>query len=80
MHCRICGNDQFEILDKNIHCMEEATDETLLKCSDCGHITTKKELIEDNIGSINANIEDIEKDAIKEFEKELNRSFKKIGQ
>jgi hypothetical protein len=48
-----------------------------MQCSDCGKIFTKAELIELNQEVIEANIEDIKKEAVKEFEKELSKVLKK---
>ena len=48
-----------------------------MQCSDCGKIFTKAELIELNQELIEANIEDIKKESVKEFEKELSKVLKK---
>lgn len=56
----------------------EAPDSTKIKCSDCGRVFTKAELIEENQNVINANIEDIKNEAMKELEKELAKAFKKL--
>lgn len=42
----------------------------------CGSIFTKGELIESNQDIINANIEEIKQEAIKELEKKLKKMFK----
>lgn len=77
LYCDVCGNDQFSTID-DIECeLKYAPDETKLKCSDCGKIFTKFELIELNQEIINENIEEMKKQAIKEFEKELTKSLKK---
>lgn len=77
--CSICGNDQFETLDKEYEDMTEAPDSTRFKCSDCGRIFTKAELLDENEEIINANIEDIQNEAVAEVEKELKKMFKKFG-
>jgi len=77
--CSICGNDQFSALDDNISDLKDAPDETRIKCSDCGRIITKVELIEENQEIINANFEDMKKEAISEIEKELKKAFKNFG-
>ena len=41
-------------------------------------ILTKAELIEENQERINANIDDIKNEAVKEIEKELKKAFKKF--
>ena len=56
----------------------EAPDDTKIKCSDCGRVFTKAELIEENQDVINANIEDIKNEAMKEIEKELSKALKKL--
>lgn len=77
LYCDICGNDQFSTID-NLDCeLQDALGETKIKCSDCGKIFTKDELIELNQEVINANIEDVKKEAIKEFEKNLSKILKK---
>lgn len=76
LYCDVCGNDQFSIIDE-IHCeLIDAPDETRMKCSDCGKVFTKAQLIESNQEIINSNIEDIKKEAIKELEKEMASMLK----
>jgi uncharacterized Zn finger protein len=77
LFCDVCGNDQFSTLDK-ISCeLSEAPDETRMQCSDCGKVFTKAELLEAHQEVINANIEEIKNEAIKEVEKELAKALKK---
>lgn len=76
LYCNVCGNDQFSALDEEIDNLLEAPDNTKIKCSDCGKVFTKAELIQENQDVINANIEDIKNEAIKELEKELSKAFK----
>lgn len=77
LFCSICGNDQFSSLDEDIDDLLNAPDTVKIKCSDCGRICTKAELIEENNDVINANVEDIKKEAVKEIEKELKKVLKK---
>lgn len=76
--CPLCGNNQFSAIDCELNNLKEASGETKIKCSDCGRITTKDALIEDNQEIINANIEDIKKEAISEVEKKLKKALKKF--
>lgn len=76
--CNICGNDQFETLDTKYEDMRKAPGNTRFKCSDCGRIITKSELLEENKEIINANIEDVKKETITEIEKELKKALKKF--
>ena len=77
LFCDVCGNDQFSTLDE-INCeLSEAPDETRIQCSDCRKIFTKAELLEVNQEVINANIEEIQNEAIKEMEKMLSKALKK---
>ena len=76
MYCPTCGNDQFSCVDENIDDLIDAPDDVTLKCSDCGSIFTKGELIDSNQDIINANIEDVKQEAIKELEKILKKMFK----
>ena len=78
LYCSVCGNDQFSTLDEEIDDLMEAPDSTKIKCSDCGRVFTKAELIEENQNVINANIEDIKNEAMKELEKELAKAFKNL--
>ena len=48
-----------------------------MQCSDCEKIFTKAELIELNQGVIEANIEAIKSEAVKELDKELAKVLKK---
>jgi len=76
MLCDICGNDQFESLDGYDDSVDDVPDDARYKCSDCGKIFTKDELIELNREKINLNIEDMVEDAMKDFEKKLKKLFK----
>ena len=77
MICNICGNDLFSTVDTSTFSLDDASDDTLVKCSDCGRIITKAALIEENQEIINANIEDLKEEAFKELDKELKKMFKK---
>jgi DNA-directed RNA polymerase subunit RPC12/RpoP len=76
LQCSICGNDQFSTVDDSIENMMDAPDETEIKCSDCGRIVTKEQLIQENQHIINANIEDLKEEAIKQLKKDLKKIFK----
>ncbi|MGL5259432.1 MAG: ECs_2282 family putative zinc-binding protein [Lachnospiraceae bacterium] len=74
--CNTCGNDQFSTIYETIEDMENALDDTEIKCSDCGKVLTKIQLVEENEYLINANIEDLKKEALNKLEKELKKIFK----
>ena len=57
LKCSVCANDQFSTVVKTIEYLLDAPDETLIKCSDCGRVVTKEELIEENSHIIDANLE-----------------------
>lgn len=76
IYCPTCGNDQFSCVDADIDNLSDAPNDAKLKCADCNSIFTKGELIEGNQDIINANIEDIKQEAIKELEKKLEEIFK----
>jgi len=76
MLCSVCGNDQFSTIDESIENLLDAPDETEIKCSDCGLITTKEQLIKDNNHIIEANIEDFKEEIIKQLQKDLKKIFK----
>ena len=76
MKCSVCGNDQFSTVDESIDDMLNAPDETEVKCSDCGRITTKEQLIEENSHVIEANLEDFKDEIVKQLQKDFDKMFK----
>lgn len=76
MKCSVCGNDQFSTIDETIEDLQVAPDETEVKCSDCGRVTTKEQLIEENSHIIDANIEDFKEEIISQLEKDFKKMFK----
>lgn len=76
MKCSVCGNDQFSTVDESIEDMLNAPDETEVKCSDCGRVTTKEQLIEENGHIIEANIEDFKDEIIKQLQKDFKKMLK----
>lgn len=80
LHCPVCGNTMFSVLDKELENtdLKNAPDSAQFKCSDCGKVITKGELLQMNQGVIAAKIEDIKNEATKELEKELKKMFKKL--
>lgn len=75
MKCSVCGNDQFSTVDQSIEDMLNAPDETEVSCSDCGRVTTKAQLIEDNSHIIDANIEDFKEEIVRKLQKDLKKMF-----
>ena len=75
LRCSVCGNDQFAI-DEAIQDLAAAPDEIVVKCTDCGRVTTKGKLIEDNSYAIHATIEELKLDVVKQLEKDLKRVLK----
>ena len=76
LYCPTCGNDQFSCVDMEIDDLSGAPDDTRIQCADCKCIFTKAELIETNQDDINANIEEMKKDLLKDLEKKLKKMFK----
>lgn len=74
--CPVCGNDQFESLDVEDGDELTAPDTIRYKCSDCKSIYTKAELINSNNESIEDNIDEMEKEVMKDLEKKLKKMFK----
>jgi len=64
--CSVCGNDQFSF--------DNEDEKTTYKCSNCGAEFEKDVLLAENQNVINANIEDIKKEAVKE----LKKNFKSL--
>jgi uncharacterized Zn finger protein len=73
MKCNTCGNDQFSIVDESIKDLQEAPGEAELKCSDCGLVVTKEQLIQDNSANIHANVDDLKEDFMVELRKRFKR-------
>ena len=73
--CPVCGNEMFEDLNEGI---EDLLDDESLKyrCANCNRIFTKKELLDANQLLIDATIEEMQDDVIKQIEKELKKAFK----
>lgn len=77
LYCPVCGNDQFSCIDNvEFDDLSDAPDDTQIQCSICKNIYTKAGFLEQNQDIINANINEIEQEAIKVFEKELKKLFK----
>ena len=76
LFCKVCGNDQFSAIEESIIDINEVADENEWKCSDCQRIATKRQIIEENKDVIDANMEELKKEAIKELEKELKKILK----
>ncbi len=77
LYCPVCGNSQFTMNDAEYDDLSDAPDEIRLQCLDCKGVFTKRELIEENQATINANIEDVKKEIIEDVEKELAKAMKK---
>lgn len=75
--CPVCGNSQFESLNEESEAFGDAPDQAQYKCSDCGSIFTKEQLLEENSEKIDIAINEIKDDALKELDKELKKAFKK---
>ena len=76
LYCPVCGNDQFSSLDSETDDLSDAPDGTRIQCADCKCIFTKAELIEANQDIIDANIEEMKEELLKDLEKELKMMFK----
>ncbi len=76
MKCGVCGNDQFSLLDPSIGNIADARGTTKVKCSDCGAITSKDQLIALNRHVIEANVEDIKKEALKKLKEDLKKKLR----
>ena len=76
MICPTCGNDQFSGIDCDINEIWDESNEIKVKCSDCGMVLSKEELVNENQYIIDENLEDLKKEAIKELEKKIKKMFK----
>jgi len=77
MKCSVCGNDMFSTIDESIEDLQNAPAETEVKCSDCGQIRTKEQLIAENSHIIDANIDDFNEEIMKQLKKDFKKAFKK---
>jgi uncharacterized Zn finger protein len=76
MKCDVCGNDQFSLVDETIDDLLNAPDDTLVKCSDCGRVISKEQLLEENQHIIAASLEDLTEEAMDQIQKRLKKVFK----
>ena len=76
--CPICGNDQFESLDVDHDDLMNAEADVRIKCSDCGNIFTKEELLRENAEIIDVAVEEVKQEAVKEIEKDLKKVLKRL--
>lgn len=73
--CPLCGNDQFESLNSEVSDVD-SEDNDMLKCSDCGSVYTKDELIEGNAEVLDNAIEEMADEIMAEIERELRKAFR----
>lgn len=64
--CPICGNDQFKYDEES---------ESPAKCADCGHESSRYELISDNSEQINSGVEEVTDEVKKQLEEQLFKSL-----
>ena len=77
MRCPVCGNDQFESLDVDHDDLIDALGTAKLRCSDCGAIHTKEELIAANGEAFDIAKDEMVADVMKDFEKQWKKAMKK---
>lgn len=77
LRCPVCGNDQFESLDVDHDDLINAPGTAKLRCSDCGAIHTKDELIAGNGEALDIATEEIVADVMKDLEKQWKKAMKK---
>ena len=77
LHCPVCGNTMWSNVDETLDNtnLEEAPGSTLFKCSDCGKVISKDDLIKANEGIINENVDDIVNETLEETKKEIQKAF-----
>jgi len=76
LKCSVCGNDQFSSIDENIQDISDVESDVEVKCSDCGRIVTKEELLEENSYIIESNLEDFKDEIMKSIKKDFKKIFK----
>lgn len=70
MRCPTCASDQI----KPEHGVDETT--VLAKCASCGRVLTKDELIRENSELIDAQVNEIGAEMVKDAAAELRKAFK----
>lgn len=73
--CPLCGNDQFKSLSGEFS-EEDSDDNVLLRCSDCGSVYNKEELIEGNSEVLNNAVEEMADEIMAEIEREFRKAFR----
>lgn len=76
--CPICGNDQFSSLDVPMGELKDGLETNRVQCSDCLRIFTKKELLNENQGRIDREVEKITDDITKQLDKEIKKVLRKF--
>ena len=72
--CPTCGNDQFEF-DQGVDDSVE-----IVKCASCGREINKDNLIRENSENINAHVEEVGQQIVKDAANELRSTLKKAFQ
>ncbi len=73
--CPLCGNDSFSNVDFESDDLLNAPGSIKEKCTDCGSIFTKDELLEVNKERIDATAEAMVQEVLDDFEKELKKAL-----
>jgi predicted RNA-binding Zn-ribbon protein involved in translation (DUF1610 family) len=71
LNCPTCGGTEFEYESESVD-----NDSMPIKCPSCGFTTTKSDLIAANGENIEANVEDIKEQFLKEVKQSLSDAFK----
>ncbi|ROR02918.1 ECs_2282 family putative zinc-binding protein [Desulfosoma caldarium] len=69
--CPTCGGSQFE-LGNDIE-----TDKENVRCAGCHKVFMKKELIDENAENIDKRVEEVKKEVIHDFAREIKKELKK---
>ena len=77
--CSVCSNSQFMALDCEGKEVLEFSEAPIYKCSDCGCEFSREQQIEENQEIIDANLNEMKKEAVNELKKELKKSLGKLG-
>ena len=70
LSCPTCGNSLLETQD-------DGQENEIIRCPLCNRTMTKEELIHENGENINANLEEMKEEVIKDLDKELRDMLKK---
>lgn len=69
LHCSTCGSTDFEY--------DQERDDGPVRCTSCDRVFTRDELIRENGATIDASVDELKREVVTDFQKEMNATLKK---